>query len=103
MSEYITDIARYVDAVDEEAVAGIVKHLGIALRSNKDASLVSASDQSELDRVRESWLERKLNLDGDLDASIAAVCEQMAGDRQKQRVTFYYLLAGRHGKLAELH
>ncbi len=103
MSEYITDIARYVDAVDEEAVAGIVKHLGIALRSNKDASLVSASDQSEFDRVRESWLERKLNLDGDLDASIAAVREQMAGDRQKQRVTFYCLLAGRHGKLAELH
>ena len=33
MSDYIVDVKNYVSAVDETAVAGIVKHLGIALRS----------------------------------------------------------------------
>lgn len=102
MSEYTEDIAKYTASVDEAAVAGIVKHLGIALRS-KDASLVSCSDQSELDRVRESWLQRKLGLTGDdLDASIKGVCDQMKGDNTKHRVTLYYLLAEKHGKLGAL-
>lgn len=103
MSEYTDDIAKYTSSVDDAAVAGIVKHLGIALRS-RDASLVSCSDQSELDRVRESWLERKLGLSGDgLNADIAGVCAAMKGDNSKSRVTFYYLLAEKHGKLADLH
>jgi hypothetical protein len=103
MSEYTDDVARYAPEFDEAAVAGIVKHLGIALRG-KDSSLVSCSDQSELDTVRESWLIKKLGLSGDtLDADIKAVCEQMKGDHNKQRVTFYYLLAEKHGKLTDLH
>ena len=43
---YLADVQRYDAAVDETAVAGIVKHLGIALR-NRDSSLVSCSDKSE--------------------------------------------------------
>ncbi len=102
MSDYSADVALYTAEVDEAAVAGIVKHLGIALRST-DASLVSCSDQSELDRVRESWLIKKLGLEGDLDAAIADVCTAMKADRTKARVTFYYLLAEKFGKLADLH
>lgn len=105
MSEYTDDVARYTDSVDEDAVAGIVKHLGIALRSSKDASLVACSDASERDRVRDSWLKKKLGLEDDaaLDADVMAVCAQMKEDREKHRVTFYYLLADKHGKLADLH
>ena len=105
MSDYTDDVARYTDAVDEEAVAGIVKHLGIALRSSKDASLVACSDSSERDRVRDSWLKKKLGLEDDaaLDADVMAVCATMKEDREKHRVTFYYLLAEKHGKLADLH
>jgi hypothetical protein len=105
MSDYIEDIARYRDAVDEDAVAAIVKHLGIALRSSKDAGLVACSDESERERVRESWLKKKLALTTDdeaLDADVLAVCEEMKGDREKGRVTFYYLLAEKHGKLSDL-
>mgnify|MGYP002063552401 CR=1 FL=1 len=36
------------------------------------------------------------------DAVVAKVCETMKGDRQKQRVTFYYLVAREMGKLGEL-
>ncbi len=105
MSEYTDDVARYTDSVDEDAVAGIVKHLGIALRSSKDAALVACSDASERDRVRDSWLKKKLGLQDDaaLDADVMAVCAQMKEDREKSRVTFYYLLADKHGKLADLH
>jgi hypothetical protein len=102
---YSDDVARYAAEVDEAAVAGIVKHLGIALRS-KDASLVSCSDKTELDRVRESWCVKKLALADDaaaIDAAIGDVCATMKADHNKARVTFYYLLAEKYGKLADLH
>lgn len=103
MTDYLADVQRYDSAADAEIVAKIVKHLGIALRS-KDASLVSCSDKSELDRVCEKWCMKKL---GETDAAAAdavvgKVCETMQGDRQKQRVTFYYLVAKEMGKLGDL-
>jgi hypothetical protein len=103
-ADYFEDVAKYTESVNEAAVATIVKHLGIAL-TGKDSSLVSASDKSELDRVRESWCKKKLALaddDATLDATIAAVCDQMSADRSKSRVTFYYLVAEKSGKLGDL-
>ncbi len=104
MSEYLDDVKRYAPDADENAVAGIVKHLGIALKS-KDASLVSCSSKDELARVRDSWLKKKLALtdaDTDLDGAIKEVCETMKADKQKARVTFYYLLAQKYGKVSSL-
>lgn len=102
--DYQDDIKRYQPALDEKAVAAIVKHLGIALKS-ADASLVSCSSKDELARVRESWLKKKLALtasDNDLDKAVADVCAKMKGDSKKQRVTFYYLLAEHFGKISVL-
>lgn len=102
--EYVDDIARYASNVNEDAVAGIVKHLGIALRS-KDASLVSCSSKDELARVRDSWLKKKLALGDDdkkLDGAIKDVCEAMKADKRKNRVTFYYLLAEKFDKVDAL-
>jgi Protein of unknown function (DUF2853) len=102
--DYIDDIARYSPNVNEAAVAGIVRHLGIALRS-KDAALVSCSSKDELSRVRDSWLKKKLAVGGDdktLDAAIEGICQKMKADQRKQRVTFYYLLAEKYGKLEDL-
>lgn len=103
MSDYLADVRRYDAAVDEEIVAKIVKHLGIALRS-RDASFVAVSDPEELKRVRESWIGRKLGItDAEkADAAIAHVAEVMKGDRNKHRVTFYYLTAKQLGKLGDL-
>lgn len=101
MSEYTDDIAKYTSGVNEAAVSGIVKHLGIALRSN-DASLVSATDPAELERVREGFLKKKLartESDADLDAAIGAVMTKMKAERNKSRVTVYYLLAEHYGQL----
>ena len=104
MSEHLDDVKRYAANADEKAVAGIVKHLGIALRS-KDASLVSCSSKDELARVRDSWCKKKLGLtdaDADIDKVINEVCDAMKGDQRKQRVTFYYLLAEKYGKVSAL-
>lgn len=103
MSDYLADVRRYDAAADEAVVAKIVKHLGIALR-NRDSSLVSATDPEELKRVRESWVGKKL---GVTDAAAAEevvnhVAEVMKADRNKQRVTFYYLVAKQLGKLGDL-
>ena len=103
MSDYLADVKRYDAGADAGAVEKIVKHLGIALRS-KDASLVSCSDQSELDRVREKWCMKKLGAtdEGACNDVIGKVCETMNGDRNKQRVTFYYLVAKHMKKLGSL-
>ena len=101
MTDWSTDVKTYASGADDAAISGIVKHLGIALR-NRDSSLVSFSDKSELDRVRESFLKKKLGLtqtDAELDKAIKEVGEQLKGDRTKNRVTVYYLLAEKFGKL----
>lgn len=102
--DYTTDVARYATNMDEKAIAAIVKHLGIALR-DRDSSVVSCSSKSELARIRDGWLKKKLGLTDDdksLDAAIHEVCTAMKSDRNKQRVTFYYLLAEKYGKLDTL-
>jgi len=104
MSEHLEAVRRYVPDADENAVACIVKHLGIALKS-KDASLVSCASKDERARVRDSWCKRKLGLtasDADLDKAVLDVCETMKGDKRKNRVAFYYLLAQKYGKLKDL-
>ena len=99
-SAYIDDVKKYAQSTDETVVGGIVKHCGIALQS-KDASLVSCSQQSELDTVREKFLKKKLGLtasDDELNAAIKEVCEKMGSSNpNKSRVTFYYLLAEKFG------
>ena len=99
--DYAEDVKKYVSAVDTAAVAGIVKHLGIALR-NKDSSLVAGSDPKELDRVRDGFMKKKLALtqtDKELDAALKDVMTKMKGVREKSRVTVCYLLAEKFGKL----
>ncbi len=104
-SKYEENVKKYASGYNQKAAEKIVGHLGIALR-NRDSSLVSCSDQTELDRVREKWLRKKLGLSHsaeDLDAAISAICEKLKPEGgNKQRVTFYYLLAEHFGKLDEL-
>jgi hypothetical protein len=103
MADYLADVRKYDALADEAVVAKIVKHLGIALR-NRDSSMVSCSDQKELDRLRKSWCMKKL---GEADearcnTAIQRVCETMASDNSKSRVTFYYLAAKHLGRLGSL-
>jgi hypothetical protein len=103
MADYLADVKKYDAAASADAVAKIVKHLGIALR-NRDSSLVSCTDPKELDRVKANWVAKKLGIaDGSkADAAIEKTCKAMEADNTKSRVTFYYLVAKELGKLASL-
>jgi hypothetical protein len=102
--DWVTNLKKHVPNVDEAAIHGIVKHLSIALR-NKDSSFVACTDKKR-DLVRDHFLKKKLGLalhDGALDQSVVDVCAKMHDNRYKSRVTFYYPLAERFGKLAMFH
>lgn len=105
MADYLADVKKFASNVDEDAVAGIVRHLGIALRS-RDASMVACSDPKELARIRDGYCRKKLALSDSedaVDASLQAICEKMKADKTKARVTFYYLLAEHYEKLELFH
>jgi hypothetical protein len=102
MVDYAADIKKYTTSVNEKAIAGLVKHFGIALKEGSDSSFVSATDKAETDRVRDGFLKKKCGLtnpDTELDAAIKAVGETMKAEKKKLRVTFCYLLAEKFGKL----
>ena len=100
--DWAANVKKYAANANESAIGGIVKHLGIALQS-KDASFVACTDKAERDRVRDGFLKKKLGLslsDGDLDRGIVEICQKMHDERDKLRVTFYYLLAEKYDKLS---
>ena len=103
MADYLADVRKYDATADADVVNKIVKHLGIALR-NRDSSLVSCQDPKELGRVRDNWAGKKLGVsDGaKADSAIEKVCQTMASDNTKSRVTFYSLVAKHLGKLGDL-
>jgi uncharacterized protein DUF2853 len=100
--DWATNVKKYLPNADDAAIQGVVRHLGIALRA-KDSSLVACTDKGERERVRDHFLKKKLGLaldDAELDRGVADVCQRMHGDRDKPRVTLYYLLAEKYGKLS---
>ncbi|MEM8734323.1 MAG: DUF2853 family protein [Planctomycetota bacterium] len=98
-STYVESIERFADSVDTSAIDNIVKYLGIALQS-ADGSTVAASDPDELKTIQDGVCAKKLGLDAsEAEAAIQQVCEIMKHDAAKCRVTFYYLLADKAGKL----
>lgn len=102
MSDYSADVAKYTSNVNEAAVKAIVRHCGIALQ-NRDSSLVSGSDPKELTTIREGFAAKKLGLSAEAaDAGMKTVLAKMKDERNKSRVTFYYLLAEATGTLGKL-
>jgi Protein of unknown function (DUF2853) len=81
------DVRKYVPDANEKAIA----------------SLVSFTDKEEVARVRNNFLKKKLGLtnsDSELDKAVMVAADKMKGDRTKNRVTVYYLLAEHFGKLS---
>ncbi len=102
MSDYSADVAKYTSNVNEAAVKAIVRHCGIALQ-NRDSSLVSGSDPKELTTIREGFAAKKLGLSAEAaDAGMKTALAKMKDERNKSRVTFYYLLAEATGTLGKL-
>ena len=108
MSKLEEKIAKYQESAEKlglglsaELVEKVTRGLGPSIY-NADAETVSCSDASELERVRENFLKKKLGLheaDDKLDAAIKEVCEAMgSSNRSKYRALFYAMLAKKFGK-----
>lgn len=86
-------------SVNDALLAKIVKGFGIA-NNSLDASLVSASDKSELATLKKGFMTKKLGLEdeGEKDKAVASVMEKMKPFRQKRRGAVCYLLTTELGK-----
>ena len=87
---------------DVDLLRAIAKSLGPSIYRS-DSKYVACSDKKERERIRKSFLVKKLGLaDTDkLDDSIEAVCEQVAPLKNaKHRPVVYYLLTKKHRKSA---
>ncbi|WP_298472605.1 DUF2853 family protein [uncultured Maribacter sp.] len=82
-----------VTDIDHDKLDGYVNSLK-SMVNNKDATLVSGQDESELETVRRNFVEKKLGVT-DKDKAMAAiegVASKMSGIRMKSRPAFYYLV-----------
>jgi hypothetical protein len=101
-------IARYADDLrnkcgvepDMELLTKVTIGCGPSIY-DADAATVAATQQHELDTVKNSYLIKKLGLPNgpDLDAAIDKVIEQYGrSERNKYRAVVYYLLCVHFGK-----
>lgn len=82
-----------VTDIDQELLQTLVNRLRTMI-NNKDATLVSGKDASELETVRRNFVQKKLGIT-DKEKAMAAihkVAEKMSGIRMKSRPAFYYLV-----------
>jgi len=94
MEAYKAQLEELGVSIDEDMLAAVAEDLGPA-NYNPDASLVSCSDDTELERVYTNFVSDELEVSDKEEgmAAIKAVCEQMDGIARKHRAVFYYLLA----------
>ena len=88
--------------LSDEYIANIAKSLGPAIY-RADTEIVACGDKSELDRIRNNYLKKKLGLEDksnqELDEMIQKVCVKLGtSNRRKFRALFYGLLAIEAGK-----
>ncbi len=86
-------------SVNDALLEKIVKGFGIANQS-LDASLVSASDKSELATLKNGFMTKKLGLDDEAakDTAVSAALDKMKQFKQKRRGAVCYLLTTDLGK-----
>ena len=103
IEKYAKQMTEKLDLkVDKALLEGVTKACGPSIY-NKDASQVAASDPKEMERVKNNFLIKKLELKDTpkLDEGIAAVIETYGkSTRPKYRAVFYYLLAKQFRKSA---
>lgn len=94
IAKYASDLEKIGVKPDMDLLTKVTISCGPSIY-NADASLVSSSDQAEIDTVKNNFLIKKLGLaDGpNLDKGLDAVFEQYGkSNRNKYRAVVYYLL-----------
>jgi hypothetical protein len=87
--------------LDEDLLVKVTIGLGPSIY-NKDSEVIACSQKSELERVRENYLKKKLGLtqsDSELDQAIEEICQTIGSSvKNKYRAVFYTLLAEKFEK-----
>ncbi|MCZ2204043.1 DUF2853 family protein [Bartonella sp. A05] len=100
-NDLVADIKLYDPDPNKAAIERLRNRLALVMRK-KDASLVATSDPKELERVEE-WVQNVLDADEQsAKKAVSKVAEMMSGERRKNRVTFYYLVAKQLGALGNI-
>ena len=105
MADWAADVKIYRPDADDAAIEGLLKTYRLVM-SSQDSAYVAFSDKDEVETVKTNFLKKKLGLtesDAVLDAALDEVKETMKADRTKSRITVYYLLAEKFGKLGDFH
>ena len=105
MADWAADVKIYRPHADEAAIEGLLKTYRLVM-SSQDSAYVAFSDKDEVETVKTNFLQKKLGLtesDAVLDAALDEIKETMKADRTKSRITVYYLLAEKFGKLGLFH
>ncbi len=95
VAKYEAEFKKLKVSYDADLLRKVAKGCGPSIY-NADASKVSSADAEELDRVKKSFLIKKLGLkDGPkLDEAIKEVVDTFgSSNRNKFRAMFYYMLA----------
>src|SRR5713101_563733 len=92
---WAADVKKYVPNANEKAIAGIVKCCGIALQRRDSIGLLHGQGGgcARAQQFPEEKTRGLATSDAELDKAIMLVGDKMQGDRSKNRVTVYYLLA----------
>ncbi len=101
MADWAADVKIYRPDADDAAIEGLLNTYRLVM-SSQDSAYVAFSDPAEVETVKTNFLKKKLGLtesDEVLDAALAEVRETLKADRTKSRITVYYLLAEKFGKL----
>lgn len=103
IAKYAADIQQKLGmSPDMDLLTKVVIGCGPSIYSN-DAETVAGSDKSELERIKQNYLVKKLGLpDGpDLMAAIDSVIQKYgSANRNKYRAVVYYMLCQHFGKEA---
>ena len=99
--KYTKDLDSKVQiTVDRDKMMGIIKACGPAIY-RADAETVSAGDPEEMNRVKNGFMKKHLELEGEeADKALDAAIERYGrSNRTKYRACLYYMLADEAGKL----
>ena len=101
LAEFTAQLKEMDMKVDAAALEGVAKAVGPNMYKS-DASLVSTSDDEEVQRVVDNFIGKKLGITDEKKAAEAIEKAKNAfgsSNRNKTRVVFYYIVAEHLGKL----
>lgn len=102
LEKCLADIERFDAHPDQEAVERLTRYL-LPTIQNHDAQFVATADKKEIVYVEEKWAQDKLGASASAaHEAVAHAARQMKDTHNKSRITFYYLVAKKLGKLGSI-